>query len=101
MLVAIGGFVVPALFYAALNWGNSEALRGWAIPAATDIAFAIGICALLGRASSAISQDTPITFAVPAVARRKITAAFDGGAPAPALSSMVLCFGSATSAAAD
>jgi NhaA family Na+:H+ antiporter len=50
VLAAIGGFVVPALFYAALNWGNSEALRGWAIPAATDIAFAIGICALLGRA---------------------------------------------------
>jgi Na+:H+ antiporter, NhaA family len=50
VMAAIGGFVVPALFYAALNWGNSEALRGWAIPAATDIAFAIGICALLGRA---------------------------------------------------
>ena len=50
VIAAIGGFVVPALFYAALNWGNSEALRGWAIPAATDIAFAIGICALLGRA---------------------------------------------------
>jgi NhaA family Na+:H+ antiporter len=50
VIAAIGGFVVPALFYAALNWGDSEALRGWAIPAATDIAFAIGICALLGRA---------------------------------------------------
>jgi NhaA family Na+:H+ antiporter len=47
---AIGGFVVPAVFYAALNWGDSQALRGWAVPAATDIAFAIGICALLGRA---------------------------------------------------
>jgi NhaA family Na+:H+ antiporter len=47
---AIGGFVVPTLFYAALNWGDSEALRGWAVSAATDIAFAIGICALLGRA---------------------------------------------------
>jgi NhaA family Na+:H+ antiporter len=50
VLAAIGGFVVPTLFYAALNWDNSEALRGWAVPAATDIAFAIGICALLGRA---------------------------------------------------
>lgn len=50
VMAAIGGFVVPALFYAALNWSNSEALRGWAIPAATDIAFAIGICAVLGRA---------------------------------------------------
>ncbi len=46
---AIGGFVVPTVFYAALNWGDAPALRGWAVPAATDIAFAIGICALLGR----------------------------------------------------
>jgi NhaA family Na+:H+ antiporter len=50
VVAAIGGFVVPTLFYAALNWGDSQALRGWAVPAATDIAFAIGICALLGRA---------------------------------------------------
>jgi Na+:H+ antiporter, NhaA family len=50
VVAAIGGFVLPTLFYAALNWGDSQALRGWAIPAATDIAFAIGICALLGRA---------------------------------------------------
>src|SRR6202521_5540126 len=50
VIAAIGGVIVPALFYAALNWGNSEAQRGWAVPAATDIAFAIGICALLGRA---------------------------------------------------
>jgi len=47
---AIGGFIVPTIFYAGLNWGDSQALRGWAVPAATDIAFAIGICALLGRA---------------------------------------------------
>jgi Na+:H+ antiporter, NhaA family len=50
VVAAIGGFVVPAIFYAALNWGDAQALRGWAVPAATDIAFAIGICALLGRA---------------------------------------------------
>jgi NhaA family Na+:H+ antiporter len=50
VVAAIGGFVVPAVFYAALNWHDSLALRGWAVPAATDIAFAIGICALLGRA---------------------------------------------------
>src|ERR1700692_987577 len=50
VVAAIGGFVVPTLFYAALNWGDSLALRGWAVPAATDIAFAIGICGLLGRA---------------------------------------------------
>jgi len=50
VIAAVGGFVLPTIFYAALNWGDSQALRGWAVPAATDIAFAIGICALLGRA---------------------------------------------------
>ena len=45
---ALGGMVVPALIYAAINWGNPVALRGWAIPAATDIAFALGILVLLG-----------------------------------------------------
>lgn len=46
---ALGGMVVPALIYAAINWDNPIALRGWAIPAATDIAFALGILALLGE----------------------------------------------------
>jgi Na+:H+ antiporter, NhaA family len=50
VLAAVSGFVVPAAIYAALNWGDAQALRGWAVPAATDIAFALGICALLGRA---------------------------------------------------
>lgn len=45
---ALGGMVVPALIYAAINWGDPVALRGWAIPAATDIAFALGILILLG-----------------------------------------------------
>jgi NhaA family Na+:H+ antiporter len=49
IIAATGGFVVPAAIYAAINWGNAAALRGWAIPAATDISFAIGICAVLGR----------------------------------------------------
>src|ERR1700694_4612766 len=42
---AIGGFAVPALIYVAVNWGDAPALRGWAVPSATDIAFAIGFCA--------------------------------------------------------
>ena len=49
VIAAFGGFVTPAAIYAAVNWGDAAALRGWAIPAATDIAFALGVCAMLGR----------------------------------------------------
>ena len=45
---AIGGMAVPAVLYAAFNWGDPVAMRGWAIPAATDIAFSLGVLAALG-----------------------------------------------------
>ena len=45
---AVGGMVIPALVYVSINLGNSETLNGWAIPAATDIAFSLGILSLLG-----------------------------------------------------
>ena len=47
-LGAIGGMLLPAAIYAAMNWEDAVALKGWAIPAATDIAFALGVLALLG-----------------------------------------------------
>lgn len=51
---AIGGMIVPALVFAAFNWGLPS-ITGWAIPAATDIAFALGILALVGsRAPSSL-----------------------------------------------
>ena len=48
-VAALGGMVVPALLYAAVNHADPLALRGWAIPSATDIAFALGVLLLLGK----------------------------------------------------
>lgn len=48
-LAAVSGMVAPALIFVAFNAGNPETLRGWAIPAATDIAFTLGVLALLGK----------------------------------------------------
>ncbi len=47
-LGALGGMLVPAVVYAAVNWTHAASLRGWAIPSATDIAFALGVLSLLG-----------------------------------------------------
>ncbi len=49
ILAAVGGMLVPALFYIYVNFGDAETLNGWAIPSATDIAFSLGILSLLGK----------------------------------------------------
>lgn len=48
VVAAVGGMIVPALVYVALNW-NSPQLKGWGTPMATDIAFTLGLMALLGK----------------------------------------------------
>ncbi|ODQ01680.1 Na+/H+ antiporter NhaA [Salinivibrio sp. SS2] len=48
-VAAVGGMLAPALVFLAFNWGDPLAVSGWAIPAATDIAFALGVLALLGN----------------------------------------------------
>ncbi len=49
VIAAVGGMVVPAVIYLIFNQNNSLAVNGWAIPTATDIAFALGILSLLGK----------------------------------------------------
>ena len=46
---AIGGMLIPALFYIFINWGDNIRMNGWAIPSATDIAFSLGVLSLLGK----------------------------------------------------
>ncbi|KAB7886362.1 Na+/H+ antiporter NhaA [Poseidonibacter ostreae] len=48
-IAAVGGMLIPALIYVFFNYNDEFALRGWAIPTATDIAFALGIVSLLGK----------------------------------------------------
>ncbi len=47
-IAALGGMIVPALIFSLFNWNNGLAMHGWAIPVATDIAFVLGVLALLG-----------------------------------------------------
>ena len=47
-IAALGGMIMPAALYLILNWSSAETAKGWAIPAATDIAFSLGVVALLG-----------------------------------------------------
>lgn len=49
IIAALGGVVFPALIYVYINMADEVALHGWAVPVATDIAFAIGVLALLGN----------------------------------------------------
>ena len=49
IIAAVGGMLIPALFYVFINWGSSDTLNGWAIPSATDIAFSLGVLSLLGK----------------------------------------------------
>lgn len=49
VIAALGGMIMPALIYVVINLGDTETLRGWATPVATDIAFAVGVLSLFGK----------------------------------------------------
>lgn len=48
VIAALGGVLMPAILYSYINWGNATTLQGWAIPAATDIAFSLGVLTAFG-----------------------------------------------------
>ncbi|MDX8052333.1 Na+/H+ antiporter NhaA [Lentzea sp. BCCO 10_0798] len=61
---AFGGVLVPALIYTAVNLGSGPALSGWAIPTATDIAFALAVLAVIGRCLPSALRTFLLTLAV-------------------------------------
>lgn len=63
-MAAVGGMIVPALVFAYFNWGDAVTIRGWAIPAATDIAFALGILALVGSRAPTSLKVFLLTLAI-------------------------------------
>ncbi|WP_114227335.1 MULTISPECIES: Na+/H+ antiporter NhaA [Sphingomonas] len=64
IIAAAAGMAVPAAFYLAVTGGDAALFRGWAIPAATDIAFALGVLALLGSRAPASIKLLLVTIAI-------------------------------------
>lgn len=64
VVAAVGGVVVPALIYVAFNLSSPESMSGWAIPAATDIAFALAVLAVIGSSLPAALRTFLLTLAV-------------------------------------
>ena len=63
-LGALGGIAAPALIYGWMNWGDSVAMSGWAVPSATDIAFALGVLSLFGKRVPASLKVFLLTLAI-------------------------------------
>ena len=61
---AVGGMALPALVFLMFNWNSPESISGWAIPAATDIAFALGVLALIGTRAPVSLKVFLLTLAI-------------------------------------